>query len=272
MLKDMLAKMASKLGGGEGEDYPPKGPVTPYSGGKEKTPTGESNAFEGDFEEYLKIAKEKGLDISKVKSAEDLQSQVYDKLLESKEGKDVLRGMWSKYGGTKKGGGGVMTGEISDEDLFKLKGGFVDKNIGARTKQLLSSVKPEENPKGDTQKEEPKPERRKITELVETVKTADGTHGIGFVYKNKEVEMNPKTGYNEIVPGSDYTDIVMFPEESEYMGRERKQKGVDDISAAAEIYKKKYNAKNIVRGKSTGEGYDAEYAEQMRKQGIIPKK
>ena len=128
-----------------------KGPVEPskpleeYKGGKMPTPTGKSNEFSypGGLGEYLKEAQKRGLDISDVKSAADLQSKIYDNLMSSEGGKAIIKNMWKGYGDTLKGSGKVLPENISDNDLANLKSSFVDDKLGARTQMILEQMNPE---------------------------------------------------------------------------------------------------------------------------------
>lgn len=247
--------------------------IEAYKGGKEKTPTGKTNEFVGDIKEYLSVAKQRGLDVDNIKSSSELQSKVYDKLMSSEEGRGILKNMWKEYGVTKKGGGGASPEPMSESQLSSLKSAFVDSKLGGRTKQIISSIpeKKSPSPAPVVEKKVNKPERRTVSEIIETVKgkSKSGTeHGVGIVYKNKEMEFDPKTARYVPVEGSEYTDVVMFPQDSEYMQGEGKQVS-EKIGDVAERYRAKYNAKNIVAGKASGEGYGQEYLNQMRRQKII---
>lgn len=160
-----MAKVKLKAKASEDpKDKKPASQIVAYKGGVEKTPTGKSSAFVGDLGEYLKVAEERGLDTKGVKSASELQGRIYDKLMQTDEGKKVLKNMWSEYGVTKKGGGGKVGEPISDEQLSGLKTAFTDSKLGGRTKQLIATVPsiekippPKETPKEEPEKEEEMP-------------------------------------------------------------------------------------------------------------------
>jgi len=247
----------------------PGKPVTAYQGGKTPTPTGRSNEFNyaGGLDSYLQEAARRGLDVSNVQSAEDLQGRIYDSLMASKEGQGIIKNMWKDYGDTLKGSGKVLPENLSEQDLAELRSSFVDNKLGGRTQMVLGAMQPPTPPQPPPPTQ---PERRRVTDIVDKVmgKSKFGeNHGIGLVYQNYDLEFDPKYGYRK-VPGSEYNDVVMFPEDSEYMQTEGKQLG--ELPAdVAERYRQKYNAKNIVRGKSSGEGYGEEYAKQLRSQRVI---
>lgn len=127
---------------------PGKGLVE-YKGGKSSTPTGMSNKFsyKGGLTSYLDEAKRKGLDVSNVSSASDLQSRIYDNLMSSPDGQSILKNMWSKFGDTLKGSGKVLPENLTDKDLAGLKSSFVDDKLGARTQMILEQMKTNEDPK-----------------------------------------------------------------------------------------------------------------------------
>lgn len=247
----------------------PGKPVQAYQGDKTPTPTGRSNqfAYEGGLGGYLQEAARRGLDVSNVQSAEDLQGRIYDSLMASKEGQGIIKNMWKEYGDTLKGSGKVLPENLSEQDLAGLRSSFVDNKLGGRTQMVLGAMQPPPPPPPPPPAQ---PERRTVSEIIDTVtgKSKYGAnHGIGLVYKNRQLEFDPKRGYVP-VEGSEYTDVVMFPEDSDYMRSEGGQLG--ELPAdVAERYRAKYNAKNIVRGKASGEGYSEEYAKQLRRQRII---
>lgn len=142
MLKSMLAKMASKLGGSSEDEFVDG--ITPYKGGKQKTPTGKSNEFsyDGGLDSYMKEAEKRGLDVSDVKTNEDLQSKVYDSLMSSEDGQNILKNMWIEYGDTIKGSGKKLPSTIGEKELADLKSSFVDGKLGARTQMILEGIKP----------------------------------------------------------------------------------------------------------------------------------
>jgi len=133
--------------------------ITPYKGGKTATPTGKSNEFnyEGGLDAYLSEAKKRGLDVSNIKSAGELQSKVYDRLMGSKEGQAIIKNMWSEYGDTLKGSGKVLPENMSEQDLANLKSSFVDDKLGARTQMILGQI-PQTQPQPAPQ---PQPEPRR---------------------------------------------------------------------------------------------------------------
>lgn len=134
-------------------------PVKEYKGGKTLTPTGRTNEFnyEGGLDAYLSEAQRKGLDVSNVKSAKDLQERIYDSLMSSNEGKGVIRNMWSQYGDTLKGSGRVLPQNMSDQDLSGLRSSFADDMLGGRTQMILAGIKPRipYNPPADVPQEPP---------------------------------------------------------------------------------------------------------------------
>lgn len=150
-----LADLLSEIGPGKG----PK----PYKGGKEKTPTGKSNRFdyaggeEAGLESYLQKASELGLNTKDISSSADLQSRIYDSLMSSPDGRNILSSMWSQYGDTRKGSSSVLPENLSEQDLMNLKSSFVDDKLGARTQMILGAMKGKEKPPAPTQKEEVPP-------------------------------------------------------------------------------------------------------------------
>jgi hypothetical protein len=131
----------------EGGDPPKKksgGQITAYEGGKEKTPTGRTNEFSysGGLNDYMKVAQARGLDISNLKSAGDLQGRIYDSLMSSQQGQDVLRGMWKDFGDTRAGSGQVLPQNLSAQDLAGLRSSFADDKLGGRTQMVLDMLKP----------------------------------------------------------------------------------------------------------------------------------
>ena len=139
--REMLSKLIEIINSKE------KG-LEPYAGGKAMTPTGKTNEFkyagggQAGLDEYMKEAQAKGLDVSGVKSASDLQSRIYDSLMSTSEGQGVIKNMWSEYGDTLKGSGKVLPKNLSSEDLASFKKNFVDNMLGARTQMVLSGLKP----------------------------------------------------------------------------------------------------------------------------------
>jgi hypothetical protein len=133
-------------------------PVKEYKGGVSKTPTGRSNAFSygSGLEDYMKEAQEKGLDVSNLKSAEDLQGRIYDSLMSSREGQGVLKNMWRNYGDTMKGSGKVLPENMTEQDLAGLRSSFADNMLGARTQMVLAGL----NPSRPQQAPEPTPQQR----------------------------------------------------------------------------------------------------------------
>jgi hypothetical protein len=141
-------------------------PVKEYKGGVSKTPTGRSNAFSygSGLEDYMKEAQEKGLDVSNLKSAEDLQGRIYDSLMSSREGQGVLQNMWRNYGDTLKGSGKVLPENITPQDLAGLRSSFADNMLGARTQMVLAGLKPKtpqipfnpSDPSGEVPYEDPR--------------------------------------------------------------------------------------------------------------------
>lgn len=124
----------------------PGKPVEAYQGGRTPTPTGRSNEFNyaGGLDAYLKEAEKRGLDVSNIKSAEDLQGRIYDKLMSTKEGQGIIKNMWKDYGDTLKGSGKVLPENLSEQDLAGLRSSFVDNKLGGRTQMILGAMeKPE---------------------------------------------------------------------------------------------------------------------------------
>lgn len=117
-------------------------PLEAYKGGKNPTPTGKSNEFNfsGGLEAYLGEAQKRGLDVSNVKSAGELQSKVYDSLMGSKEGQNIIKNMWKEYGDTGKGSSKVLPDNLSKNDLANLKSSFVDEKLGGRTQMILGKI------------------------------------------------------------------------------------------------------------------------------------
>lgn len=140
----------------KGKENPP---VKEYKGGKTPTPTGRTNEFNyaGGLQAYLSEAQKKGLDVSNVKSAKDLQERIYDSLMSSKEGKGVIRNMWSQYGDTMKGSGQVLPANMSDQDLTGLRSSFADDMLGGRTQMVLAGLSPKipYNPPAEVPQESP---------------------------------------------------------------------------------------------------------------------
>ena len=128
------------------------GGLKEYKGGKTATPTGRSNEFSyaGGLDSYLQEAQRRGLDVSNVKSADELQGRIYDSLMSSKEGQDVIKGMWKDYGDTLKGSGKVLPKNLSEQDLTNLRSSFVDNKLGARTQMILERI-PQKPPQAPPQ-------------------------------------------------------------------------------------------------------------------------
>lgn len=145
--KESLSKLIEILNNRDkkGPEGPGK-PITSYQGGKTPTPTGRTNEFSyaGGLDAYLQEAKRRGLDVSNIKSASDLQGRIYDSLMSSKEGQSIIRNMWSTYGDTLKGSGKVLPKELSENDLANLKSSFVDDKLGGRTQMILQMTPPKE--------------------------------------------------------------------------------------------------------------------------------
>ena len=143
-----LAKVIEIINNREknGPGYPKKsgGQITPYAGGNERTPTGRTNEFSyaGGLNDYLKVAQARGLDISNLQSAGDLQGRIYDSLMSSPQGQDVLRGMWRDFGDTRAGSGQVLPQNLSEQDLAGLRSSFADDKLGGRTQMVLNMIKP----------------------------------------------------------------------------------------------------------------------------------
>jgi hypothetical protein len=123
--------------------------INVYPGGKTEkgrtTPSGVPNtfAYPGGLESLTKAWQEAGFDLSGVQSVEDFQAKTYDYLMQTPEGKEVLRAMW-ETGNTDKGireniltsvyPTGKFSGQqLTDEELGKLKTAYVDGMLGIRT-------------------------------------------------------------------------------------------------------------------------------------------
>jgi len=270
MAKSLAIKKLIEIKNGKEEDpknvSSNKTTIQPYAGGKERTPTGKTNEFVGDFNEYVKVAKERGIDMSNVKSAKDFQNQLYDKLMSSEKGKGILKKMWSDYGVTKKGGGGTVGNPLSDEGLSSLKESFADDKLGGRTKQLIQDIEPEKV------LEKPKEDRRSNSRIKDTVwaTSKNGVkHAVGFVYEHGDIAFDPKYGYKP-VEGSNYNQVVMLPKDSDYMKGEANQTD-EDLSKLAEQYKKTHNARSVISGESNNPEYKQEYLDQFKKQNLMKK-
>lgn len=122
----------------------PSKPISAYQGGRTPTPTGMSNEFsyQGGLDSYMKEAARRGLDVSNLQSAEDLQGRIYDSLMASKEGQGIIRNMWKQYGDTIKGSGKILPENLSEQDLARLRSSFVDNKLGARTQMILGAMIP----------------------------------------------------------------------------------------------------------------------------------
>lgn len=129
------------------------GDIQPYRGGRMPTPTGRSNEFgyEGGLGAYLQEAQRRGLDVSNIESAADLQSRIYDSLMSTKEGQGIIKNMWQEYGDTLKGSGKVLPKNLSENELANLKSSFVDDKLGARTQMILERMQPQQPPQAPTQ-------------------------------------------------------------------------------------------------------------------------
>jgi hypothetical protein len=137
---------------GPGGPGGPGKPVEAYQGGRTPTPTGRSNEFNyaGGLDAYLQEAARRGLDVSNIKSAEDLQGRIYDSLMASKEGQGIIRNMWKDYGDTLKGSGKILPENLSEQDLAGLRSSFVDNKLGGRTQMVLAGMKPVDGGGGGT--------------------------------------------------------------------------------------------------------------------------
>lgn len=128
------------------EIFQPEEPdVDKYKGGKKKTPTGRTNAYDRD-DSYL--SRWEGIipGISKM-SNKQAQGAIYDELMKSAGGRDQIRNMWGQYGLTARGlnnkslkaltKNGVFNQGVLDSDktLEDLKDAFVDGYFGARQLQ-----------------------------------------------------------------------------------------------------------------------------------------
>lgn len=149
-MKFDLRRMFEAIDAANGPEDPGK-PLSAYKGDKKPTPTGKSNKFsyDGGLESYLQEAQKRGLDVSNIKSAGDLQGRIYDSLMSTKEGQNIIRNMWMEYGDTLKGSGKVLPENLSESDLSSLKSSFVDEKLGGRTKMILGKI-PEKTPPIET--------------------------------------------------------------------------------------------------------------------------
>lgn len=186
-----------------------KGPSDPprkleeYKGGKTPTPTGKSNEFnyEGGLESYLGEAQKRGLDVSNIKSAGDLQSKVYDSLMGSKEGQAIIKNMWKEYGDTNKGSASILPENLSEQDLARLKSNFVDDKLGGRTQMILQQMNPQV-PQRAMPPQPPTPQQREYRGEPVYLPGVKGLTGgtitnalVGFLSDNAEFEPIDESDY-----------------------------------------------------------------------------
>jgi len=132
--------------GGMVNKYAPGG-IIPYTGGKTKTPTGQSNKYDREAS-YLAQWESVIPNISKL-SNKEAQGKIYDYTVENNP--EEVKNMWNTYGLTSRGrktlgktypSGKINTTDFTKEQLKGLRDAYVDGFFGARQLENKPPVTP----------------------------------------------------------------------------------------------------------------------------------